>query len=153
MAQSKNMYAGFLGLALAGIVLSGCETPAEVGQVEPVTLDSLDELYEAVDQQLGCPEDSSGDYGFDLGSEMGVLPGRSCAQSIIMAYSDDEEVIADIQDMMSTAQGGTLPVVHNATWLVADITEVAAGNPDLAHPQSRNLETLAIALRANYTEL
>lgn len=153
MTHSQNIYALFLGLTLAGIMLSGCDTTAEVGEVEPVTLDSLDELYEAVDQQLGCPEDTSGDYGFDLGAETGVLSGRSCAESIVMAYSDDETVITDIRNMMSTNQGGSLPLVHNATWLVADITEVAAGDADLAHPQSRNLEALAIALRADYMEL
>ena len=153
MVRLQNIQAGFVGIAIAGLALAGCETAADVGEIEPVTFDSLDELFEAVDQQLGCPEDSSGDYAFDAGEEPGLLSGRRCAESIVMAYSDDEAVIADIKDMLSTAQGGTLPIVHNTTWLVADITEVAAGTPDLAHPQSRNLEALAIALRANYTEL
>lgn len=142
-----------IGMAMAGLVFTGCGLPTEVGEVKPVSFENVDELFAAVNQQLGCPEDSSGDYAFDVGEERDLLTGRRCAESVVMAQADDETLIADIQEMISTAQGGPVPIVHGTTWFVADITEVATGNPDLAQPESRDLEALATAFRAHYTEL
>lgn len=138
----------------AGILLIGCGTTEESPAAEPAHFENVDELFEAVDEQLDCPEHSSGDYGFDTGEESGVLLGRSCADSVVMVFSEDETVISNIQEMMATAQGGTLRVAHNTSWMVADITEVAAGgqNADLAQPGSRDLETLAEAFGGTYSE-
>lgn len=141
-----------LGLA-ALLALTGCGMSDEVGEVEPVNFNSVDELFEAVDRHLGCPEDTSGDYAFDVGEEHGLLSGRRCAESVVMAYSDDETIIDEIQDRMATTQGGPLPMVHDDTWFVVDITEVAGSDLELAHPVSRDLEALATALRTDYTEL
>ncbi|GAA4117270.1 hypothetical protein [Enteractinococcus coprophilus] len=137
----------------AMLAVTGCGMSDEVGEVEPVNFKSVDELFEAVDRHLECPEDTSGDYAFDAGEEHGLLSGRRCAESIVMAYSDNEVVIEEIQDRMATAQDGALPMVHDATWFVVDITEVAGSDLELAHPASRDLEALATALRTDYTEL
>lgn len=147
----------FLRSGLIGVVavlaLSGCGMSDEVGEVEPVNFNNVEELFEAVDRHLGCPEDSSGDYAFDAGEEHGLLTGRRCAESVVMAYSADEVVIDEIQDRMLTVQGGPLPMVHASTWFVIDITETAQGDLELTHPESRDLEALATAFRTDYTEL
>lgn len=136
-----------------GLVLTGCGMSDEVGEVEPVNFNSVDELFEAVDRQLGCPKDSSGEYAFDVGEARSIVAGRRCAESVVMAYSDDETIIDEIQARMTTTQGGPLPMVHDSTWFVVDITEVAEGDLELAHPDSRDLEALATAFRTDYTEL
>ena len=125
----------------------------DVGEVEPVDFNNVDELFEAVDRYLGCPEDTSGDYAFDAGDEHGLVTGRRCAESVVMAHSDNEIVIDEIQERMSTSDGGPLPMVHDSTWFVVDITEVAETDSELAHPDSRDLEALATTLRTDYTEL
>lgn len=138
---------------VAGLVLSGCGMPDDVGKVEPVDFNNVDELFEAVDRHLGCPEGSSGDYAFDAGDEHGLVTGRRCAESVVMAHSENEVVIDEIQARMSTTQGGPLPMVHDSTWFVVDITEAAQSHRELTHPASRDLEALATALRTDYTEL
>lgn len=140
--------------ATAGLLLSGCARPEDQTAAEPAHFENVDELYDAVDEQLDCPEGPNTDYGFDMGEESGVLSGRSCANSVVMAFSEDEAVISDIHEMMTTAQGGTLYIAHNANWLVADITEVAGDGQatDLAHPGSRDLESLAAAFGGDYIE-
>ena len=84
----------------------------DVGEVEPVDFNNVDELFEAVDRYLGCPEDTSGDYAFDAGDEHGLVTGRRCAESVVMAHSDNEIVIDEIQERMSTSDGGPLPMVQ-----------------------------------------
>ncbi|HJF15198.1 MAG TPA: hypothetical protein K8V32_10425 [Enteractinococcus helveticum] len=138
---------------VAGLVLSGCGMPDEVGEVEPVSFNNVDELFQAVDRHLGCPEGSSGTYAFDAGDEHGLVTGRRCAESVVMVHSQNEDVIDEIQDRLSTAQGGPLPMVHDSTWFVIDITEVAQSHRELTHPDSRDLKALATALRTDYTEL
>lgn len=149
----RHSKAGFIGLAVAALTLVGCSSANEVSEVGPVSFENVDELFEAVDRQLGCPAETSGDYAFDAGAEHGLVTGRSCAESVIMVHADDEAVITEVQERMSTTQGGPLPIVHDDTWFVIDITEVAAEGADLAHPDSRDLEDLATAFRADYTEL
>ncbi len=153
MQHLKNTKILLIGTVILGLILTGCGPTSEVGEVKPVDFDSVDALFDAVDHQLGCPEETSGDYAFDVGEEEGLLTGRRCAESVVMAHSEHEGVISELHDRMATTQGGTLPVVHGTTWLVADVTEVAEEDADLAHPDSRDLERLATAFRASYTEL
>lgn len=142
-------------LAAGALALVGCGEPEQQNAAEPIAFEDVDELFSAVDDQLDCPEDSSGDYHFALPSDQDSesLQGRSCAESIVMASSDDEERIAEIREMMSSAQG-PLSVAEDSTWFVADITDVAAdgGVTDLTHPGSRDLQGLAEDWNATYTE-
>lgn len=138
----------------AGLVLTAC-SGNDTNITEPITVKNVDELFAAVDEELDCPAHSSDDYYFDIGAENDLLRGRSCANSVIMVFSEDEAVITEIQDMLATARGGTLPIVESPTWLVADITEVAEGGEatGMEHPGSRDLASLASVLGGNYGEL
>ncbi|GAA1150392.1 hypothetical protein GCM10009672_23630 [Nesterenkonia lutea] len=142
-------------LATGALALVACGEPEQQNDATPVAFEDVDELFSAVDDQLDCPEDSSGEYHFALPSDQDaeILQGRSCAESIVMASSDDEERLAEIREMMSSAQG-PLSVVEDSTWFVADITEVAGDGEatDLAHPGSRDLQGLAEDWKATYTE-
>ena len=150
-SRTPLLTAVFLG---AGLVLTAC-SGNEANTADPIAVENVDELFTAVDEELDCPEYSSDDYYFDTGAEDDLLRGRSCANSVIMVFSEDEAVITEIQDMLATAQGGTLPIVESPTWLVADITEVAEGGETtgLDHPVSGDLASLASVLGGTSGEL
>lgn len=140
--------------SVSGLLLVGCASSTEQMDAEPETFDNLHQLFSAVDEQLGCPEGSSDAYSFALPSpDPDMLHGRSCADSVVMAWSNDPEQIVEIQDMMATVQH-TVPVIEGPGWFVADISEAAGDGEatDLAHPASRDLEALADSWNAAYTE-
>lgn len=155
MAQPKLLSRGSLLIALATLVLTGCTGMSdEVGKIEPVTFEDLDALFEAVDDELACPEASSDRYGFTIPNhEHDFFYGHTCGDSIILAHSEDPTVITEIQNMMATVQGGSIPLVHNTNWLIMDITEVAEDGDaaNLDHPESRDLEELAASWGAAYS--
>lgn len=142
-------------LAAGAMVLIACGEPQQPNDSEPVAFEDVDELFSAVDDQLDCPEDSSGYYRFAFPSDQDseILQGRRCAESIVMASSDNEERIAEIREGMSSAEG-PLSVVEDSTWFVADISEAAGGDDatDLLDPDSRDLQGLAEDWNATYTE-
>lgn len=155
MAQLKPFHRASLLFAVATLALTGCGGMSdEVGKIEPVTFEDLDELFEAVDDELGCPEASSDQYGFSIPNhEQDFLQGQTCGNSVLMAHSEDPTVITEIQNMMATIQGGSIPLVHDTNWLIMDITEVAEdrGATNLDHPESRDLEELAASWGAAYS--
>lgn len=141
-------------LAVGLLALSGCAAPEQQSDTDASpsagTIENLDGLFSAVDDRLECPEDSSGDYHFALPDpEEEILEGRSCAESVVMAWSSDEELVSEIQTMMTSAQG-SVSMVESPNWVVADITETA--QDDLAQPGSRDLESLADDWDATYAE-
>ncbi len=155
MSQRKPFHPGRLLVALATFVFTGCAGMSdEVGKIEPVTFEDLEALFEAVDDELGCPEASSDQYGFSLPThEQDFLYGHTCGDSIVVAHSEDPTVITEIQNMMATVQGGSIPLVHDTNWLIMDITEVAedGDGANLDHPESRDLEELAASWGAAYS--
>lgn len=137
-------------LAIGLLALSACGGDEQPSDADASPIEDLDGLFSAVDDHLECPEGSSGDYHFALPDpEKGILEGRSCAESVVMAWSSDEELISEIRTMMTSAQG-SLSMVESSNWVVADITETA--QEDLAHPGSRDLERLADGRDATYAE-
>lgn len=137
-------------LAVGLLVLSACGGDEQLSDAGAGTLEDLDGLFSAVDDHLECPEDSSGDYHFALPDpEKEILEGRRCAESVLMAWSSDEELISEIRLMMTSTQG-SLSMVESPNWVVADITETA--QEDLTHPGSRDLEGLAEDWDATYAE-
>lgn len=141
-------------LAVGLLALTACGEPEQQSDADASpsagTIEDLEGLFSAVDDRLECPEDSSGDYHFALPDpEEEILEGRSCAESIVMAWSSDEELISEIRTMMTSAQG-ELSMVESPNWVIADITETA--EDDLAHPGSRDLEGLADDWDATYAE-
>lgn len=141
-------------LAVGILALPACGGPEQQSDADASpsvgTIEDLEGLFSAVDDRLECPEDSSGDYHFALPDpEEEILEGRSCAESIVMAWSSDEELVSEIRTMMTSAQG-SLSMVESPNWVVADITETA--QDDLAHPGSRDLEGLADDWDATYAE-
>lgn len=141
-------------LAVGILALAACGGPEQQSDAEASpsmgTIEDLDGLFSAVDDQLECPEDSSGDYHFALPDpEEEILEGRSCAESVVMAWSSDEELMSEIRTMMTSAQG-SVSMVESPNWVVADITETA--QDDLAQPGSRDLEGLADDWDATYAE-
>ena len=155
MSHLRPIQQACLGRAIAVLALAGCGGPSgEVGKVEPVTFDDLDDLFEAVDAELECPEESSDQYGFSIPNhEQDFLHGYTCGDSVILAHSEDPTVITEIQNMLATVQGGSIPLVHNTNWLIIDITEVAGDGraTNLDHPDSRDLEALAASWGAAYS--
>src|SRR5690625_4331046 len=108
-SRTRPVTAVLLG---AGLVVTACSSN-DTNTADPITVENVDELFAAVDEELDCPEYSSDDYYFDTGAEDELLRGRSCANSVILVFSEDEAVITEIQDMLATAQGGTLPIVES----------------------------------------
>ena len=144
------------GLALMAVGVVSCTPSNEVGELEPVTFDDLEDLFHAVDDELDCPDASSDHYGFPLPNhDDEFVHGYTCGNSVIMAHADDPAVITEIQNAITTVQGGPIPTVHNRNWLVVDITEVVGDTEatDLEHPASRDLEELAATWGAAYSRL
>lgn len=142
----------------AGFCLTGCNNPEEVNTTQEATgaatFNDADELFSAVDDQLDCPEGSSGSYYFmsTEGSDETRLR-RSCADSIVMAWSTDKSTLGVISEMMTTADD-TLAIVEAPHWFVVDISgrPTDSETAQLNHPASRDLESLAKSLNAKYTQ-
>lgn len=142
-----------LSLASVAFLLAGCEASAEVHQVQRVSFADVDELFDAVDDELNCPEASSGHYVLPVpGREHEALPDRSCGRNIVMAHSEDPTAITDIQNMLAAHNSGPVPMVHNEHWFIVDITEMPEDAPkDLNRADSRELADLAETWGATYS--
>ncbi|MCT2088156.1 hypothetical protein M3D92_02430 [Micrococcus terreus] len=122
-------------------------TPSETARA----FGSVEELYEAVDQELGCPVNETGDH-FTFMLESSPVVGRDCGAGILMAWSEDPEQIREIAQQMQNTEGPTAAAqaVH---WIVVDVTEVPSrAESDLPRADSEDVATLAETLDATYIE-
>lgn len=142
------------GIAVMTLTLASCAVSDEVGELQPVTFDDLEDLFNAVDDELNCPEASSDHYGFAIPNhDEEFVHGYTYGDSVIMVHAEDPTVITETQNLITTIQGGPIPIVHDTYWLVVDITEVADQETNLDHPESRDLEGLAADWGAAYSRL
>lgn len=156
MTRPQQFFSTAAGIVVVTFALTSCGASDEVGELEPVTFEDLEDLFHAVDDELECPESSSDHYGFSIPNhDEEFVHGHTCGDSVIMAHAEDPTVITEIQNMMTAVQGGPIPIVHNTQWLVVDITEVAGDGQatNLDHPESRDLEGLAADWGAAYSRL
>jgi hypothetical protein len=78
------------------------------------------------------------------------LPGRQCGTAMVMAWSDDPELIKEAEQLVRDA-GGPVPMAMGQDWFVADISRVAqTGGAALTVPESTDLEGLARALGGEF---
>lgn len=154
MPHALRTLLSLISFAVIGGALVGCGQSTEVHEIQSVTFANVDELFDAVDDELDCPETSSDHYVFTIpGRDDKTLQGRSCGDSILMAHSEDPTFVTDIQNLLAAHGGGPVPMVHNDHWFVMDITEVAGDSPEhLSHPGSRDLSGLASTWGAVYSE-
>jgi hypothetical protein len=169
---------GAVAVMSVGLILTGCgsesgpaasdapvaaATASETASASPkpahsspaaLPIGSLDELFQAVDERLDCPEVLDGfswdDYLFVV--DGGELRGRQCGETLVMAWSGDQSLIRGARDLMSSA-GGPVPTVGTPEWFVADITGVGEGGTGVPEHQagSRDLNGLAAELGADFT--
>ncbi|GAA1673718.1 hypothetical protein GCM10010977_26620 [Citricoccus zhacaiensis] len=171
---------GAVAVSMGALVLTGCgneaapgapetpfpaATPSETTSGTPESsrssrtaapVDSLDELFEAVDDRFDCPSPSDGFSGQDHffmvdGGER--LVGRQCGETIVMAWSEDRALIQGARELLSSAVE-PVPVVGTAEWFVADITEAGEGGTGATDHQaaSKDLDRLAAELGADVDE-
>lgn len=156
MPQAKASTLGALSAMVLGLLFTACSNTTTLAETHPPEFHDVNELFTAVDQHLQCPKETSGHYAFALSdAEPEILSGRSCAESIVMVFSEDAAQIAEIRELLTAVRSETLPIAYAEHWLVADITDAAdvAHALELAHPESRDLQGLAAALGATYVEL
>lgn len=172
---------GVVVVLMAGLALAGCAkeagegTPATPSPTTTITSDttrphpkpsqsstmaapvgSLDELFEAVDESLGCPDPDdgfSGEAHFFFAPGRSQLEGRQCGETIVMAWSKDQSLIRSARELL-IATGEPVPMVGTAEWFVADTTESredSAATPEL-QARFKDLDRLATELDADVIE-
>ncbi|REE03266.1 hypothetical protein C8E99_1073 [Citricoccus muralis] len=138
------------GAASAGTISSPTTEPAaETGQ----QFDSLEAVFTAVDDELGCPAEASGDHWFMIEGEPTGLPGRTCGTNILIGWSEDPSKTQAALELVGDANGDVY-AVQGPDWFVADVTDAAeATDMQVVEPQSTDLEAVAANLGASYQEL
>lgn len=112
---------------------------------------SVEELYEAVGQELGCPE-PEGEEHFTFMLKNSELEGRDCGAGVLMAWSEDPERIREIAEQMQNTEGKTA-FAQAVQWIVVDVTGVPSrAQSDLPRAESEDVAALAETLDATYIE-
>ncbi|MFC7403358.1 hypothetical protein [Citricoccus sp. GCM10030269] len=122
-------------------------------QESPVSFESLEDLFDTVDERLDCPKQDRGEHFFmvDGAPETG-LPGRQCGTGVLMSWSDDPAVVEEAVQLLHS--GGPVPMAAGNEWFVADVTEVLqtqSGEAVVSLPESTDLESLAHELGGTFT--
>lgn len=132
----------------AGGTQTASEDPSPVATAEN-RFDSLDDLYANVDDVLGCPESTSAPHVFKV--EGGIdLTGRQCGGDLIMAWSDDQNLIASARNLVEDTSK-PVPVAYGADWFVADVQFVAEGHDGASESaELRDLAELSAELDGEY---
>lgn len=167
-SRTRKAVKGSSALLTAGLLLAGCAN-GQAGTSDPGTassessvtspqaagqqFDSVETLYTAVDDNLGCPTEASGEHVFMIESEPMGLPGRQCGTDFLVGWSDDPSKSQAALDILAEADG-EVSAVQGPGWFVADVSRVAerAGTQPI-DPDSTDLEALAKKLGASYGQL
>lgn len=131
----------------ASAMLVACSNSQEYAESVEV-FESEENFFAAVDERLNCRNGSSSEYYFSLPDEERALEGRTCDESIVMAWTNNSGLLSEVRDMMDTAEG-KLYLAEGPTWFVADISDVS---PGLSKPRAAELEALAQEWDALYVE-
>lgn len=120
-----------LSAAAAAALLAGCVSAAPTD--EPATgaseFESMDSLYEAVNESAGCDPDAP------AAPDMLVPPGdvigesKMCTSTVMVTWFGDEKTAETALRMFSPESHGgiQLDVAAGSNWTVADLTDVAVG--------------------------
>ncbi|MEW1981403.1 hypothetical protein AB0333_10795 [Citricoccus sp. NPDC079358] len=165
-SRTRNTLIGSTTVVAVGLLLAACgggqastADPSASGSMAPSAsasgqhFDSLEAVFTAVDDELGCPAEVSGDHSFMIDGEPTGLPGRQCGNNLLIGWSDDPTKAEAALGIVADADG-EVSAVQGPGWFVADVSEVAE-RADMSGPdsESNDLKALAEQLGASYGAL
>ncbi|MBG6226093.1 hypothetical protein IWX63_002679 [Arthrobacter sp. CAN_A2] len=106
----------------------------------------MDEAYAAVDEVLGCDAGPAGEPIVPADGGALTSEQKLCSENVQIDLYPDEDSLQKALEIWSGSNQGEVHLARGSNWMVADITDVATGEPT-----TWDIEGLADELNGEYS--
>lgn len=134
-----------VAISLVAVPLTGCAGQPPRGE-DLQSFGSIDEVYAAVDDVLGCDSKPGGDPVVPMGDGVRRTSAqRLCSANVQIDLYPNQDALEESYQIWADSSQGKIPLVRGNNWMVVDLSQIAGGQVS-----TFDLERLAEKLNGEY---
>ena len=138
-----------VAMFLVAALLTGCTPQDQPRGGNLRSFSSIDEVYAAVDDILGCESDPAGEPIVPIGDGVPLTSAQKlCFENVQLDLYPDQNALQESYQLLSDSNQGKIHLVHGKNWMVVDFSRMASGQPSRWNP-----ERLANELNGEYASV